>query len=348
MKGNFESLNALATRIEEIENKKEDYLISTNNLRMSDDVSLKLPDSANPLAFAINDLAQGQIVERMRSKLPGIRKEYWDAMPALPGLRTYTVNRWLESVNEKRLIRTLEGSVRAFLSDSFKPWDNIDMLAGLLPVLEGKALQVKSSSLTERRMYLQLVFPSLTAEVKVGEPVRAGITISNSEVGSGAWDVRSFIEVLRCSNGMVAESLIRKYHVGRKTEDSDEGIFRSDTIESDIRTAKLQLRDVIENALKPEAFQKKIALLKDASSQEIAEPVKVCEKITKRFGFSDGQKNQILSNLIKGGDASRYGLSNAVTAMWKSEGNPDQAYELEKAGWDIIALSPSEWNEISK
>jgi hypothetical protein len=344
MKGNYESLTALAERIEGIERVKEDYLVPTSGMEMKDDSILSFSSSS----FPMNDFAQGQMVERMRSKLPGIRKEYWDSMAALPGLRSYTVNRWLESVQERRLIRTLEGSVRAFLSDSFKPWDNYDMLSGLLPVLSDfPALQVKSCSLTDRRMYLQLVFPQLEALVKVGDPVRAGLTISNSEVGSGAWDVKSFIEVLKCSNGMVAESLIRKYHVGRKTDDSEDGIFKSDTIEADITAAKLQLRDVVRASLAPERFQKKVLLLKGAAEEQLPDPVKSIERVTKRFGFSDSEGKSILKNLITGGDSSRWGLSNAITALAHSLEDRDKQYEIEQRGWDVITLSSSEWKEVS-
>jgi hypothetical protein len=346
MKGNFESVGELVQRVTEIETGKEDYLVPSNQMTLLADRELKLPDSCSSIPLMVNDIAVGQIVERMKINLPGMSKAYWDGMGAFPGMRSYTVNRWLAEEKSRRLVRTLEGKVRAFLSDSFKPWDNFDMLEGILPVLAKEpGLMVKSCSLTERRMYLQLVFPRLRAEVKVGDPVQAGITISNSEVGAGAWDVRSFIEVLRCSNGMVAESLIRKYHVGRKTEEDDGEVFKSDTIAADILSAKLQLRDVVTAALQSKRFEEKIVALKRASGIEIEDPVKTVEKVTKRFNLTNGEGDLIMKNLLRGGEPTMWGLSNAVTAIAHQTEDRDKQFDLERIGWDIIQLSPSEWKE---
>jgi hypothetical protein len=348
MKGNMESLTALAQRVEAIEKSKEDYIVHTSAIRMEDDNHIAMQGTpANPYMYGVNDVAQNQIVERMRPKLKGIRKEYWDSMAAIPGLRAYTVNSWLAATPERRMVRTLDGNVRAFLSDSFKPWDNMDMLAGLLPVLQRHPIEVRSCSLSERRMYLQVVFPQITAEVKVGDWVRAGLTFSNSEVGEGAWDVRAWIEVLRCMNGMVGESLIRKYHVGRRVEDAEDGIFKSDTIEADIHAAKLQLRDVVENALDLVKFETKVKLIQGAAEDRIEKPLPTIERVTKRFNFSDGEGESILNNLIKGGEATRWGLSNAITAMAHDITNPDRQYDVEQVGWDIIDLKPTEWKTLT-
>jgi hypothetical protein len=311
---------------------------------MSDDNTLTLNGEGK--GYGLGEVAQSQIVERMRPTLPGIRKEYWDGMAEIPGLRAYTVNAWLGSVNERRLVRTLDGNVRAFLSDEFQTWDNADMLAGILPVLGKYPLRVKSCSLTERRMYLQVVFPDLTGEVKVGDAVRAGLTFTNSEVGSGKWDVRSFLEVLRCMNGAVGESLVSRRHVGRQIEGED-GLYRRDTIESDIRTAKLMLRDVVEGSLDRAKFLTKLDLLKGAASDGIANPVALVERVTKRFDFSDAEGANILNNLVKGGESTRWGLSNAVTAMAHTIENPDRQYEIERAGWDVVALSKSDWQVLN-
>jgi len=344
MKGNMESLTALAQRVEAIEKTKEDFIANTAAMNMADDNTLELRDAGG---YGLNEVAQNQIVERMRPKLKGIRKEYWDSMAVIPGLRAYTVNRWLQSTPERRLVRTLEGNVRAFLSDSFKPWDNVDMLAGLLPVLQRYPIEVRNCSLSERRMYLQVVFTEIKAEVKVGDWVRAGLTFSNSEVGEGAWDVRAWLEVLRCMNGMVAESLIRKYHVGRRVEDAEDGIFKSDTIEADIHAAKLQLRDVVEHSLDKVAFETKVDRIREASTQRIELPVPTIERVTKRFNFSDAEGESILNNLIKGGDATRWGLANAITALAHTIQNPDRQYDAEQAGWDVIDLKPGEWKTLT-
>jgi hypothetical protein len=67
-------------------------------------------------------------------------------------------------------------------------------------------MEVVSSEVTEHRLYLKTVFPSLRAEItntrRVGDFVEAGLLISNSEVGLGAVSLKAFARLLACLNGM--------------------------------------------------------------------------------------------------------------------------------------------------
>ena len=56
---------------------------------------------------------------------------------------------------------------------------------------------------------------------------------------------------------------------------------------------------------------------------------------------------QILDYLIRGGDMSLYGLSNAVTRMSQDVDSYDRATELESIGWDIVTMEPTKWKEIN-
>ncbi|MFA4971781.1 MAG: DUF932 domain-containing protein [bacterium] len=343
MKGNYETLTALAARIEEVERSKQDYLVHTRAMEMDGDNTLVITPNGHTESFGIGEVAHSQIAARL-----AIPKAYYDRMPQVPGLRAYTVNAWLGAQNEKRLVRTLDGNARAYLSDSFKPYDNFDVLSALLPTLkEHTNLKVWAQALTEKRMYLQVLFPNIAGEVKPGVLVAAGLVISNSEVGCGAVDVRSFLLNYVCSNGAVAESLLNKYHVGRRVEDADYGIFRSDTVEADVKAFQLKLRDIVSTALDEARFQKKLAQMKGAAEDRINDPVKLIEKVTRRFGLSEAEGTKVMNNLITGGDPTRWGLSNAITALAHEIESPDRQYDAESTGWDVVALSPSEWEVLN-
>ncbi|MBE3088408.1 MAG: DUF932 domain-containing protein [Chloroflexi bacterium] len=343
MKGNYENLTALAARIEAVESSKEDYLVHTSAMEMDDDEHLVVKPNGNAETFRVNDVAHGQIAARLE-----IPKSYYDRMTAVPGLRAYTVNKWLGTQDEKRMVRTLEGTARAYLSDSFKPYDNYDVLSAMLPVLQAQpGLEVRATALTDKRMYIQFLFRNLTAEVKPGVKVGAGLTIANSEVGWGAIDVKAFILNYVCSNGAVAESLLRKYHVGRKVDDADYGIFKSDTVEADIQAFKLKLRDIVGVALDAARWEKRVAQMRGAAEDQIKDPVVLIEKVTRRFGLTEGEGVKTMYNLVRGGDVTRWGLSNAITALANEIESPDRQYEIEQAGWDVIKITPSEWEVLS-
>ena len=102
------------------------------------------------------------------------------------------------------MLRTLDGSARAYLSNRYRRIDNIDIAGVTLPILGGLPdIRFESCQITESRMYIKAVNPRLQAEVSPGDIVQAGVIISNSEVGLGSVSIQPLIYRLVCSNGMV-------------------------------------------------------------------------------------------------------------------------------------------------
>jgi len=341
MRGNYESLTGLAQEIDRQEQVKNDYLVSTSVMTMDDPDRISIEGVGG---FGINDNAHNQLAARLN-----IPRKYYDRMTEIPGLREHNVNAWLHGQPEHRMVRTLDGTARAFLSNSFKPYDNYDILKTAIPVLrEFPDLQVKSQSLTDTRMYLQLLFPSLKSEVKVGDVVNYGITLRNSEVGHSSVAVESMVWRLVCSNGMVGSSLLKKYHAGRRVnEDASGDIFQSDTIQADVHAFQLQLRDILRNALTQDKFEEILNPMRDATERKIEQPQKTIENITVRYGMNQAESEMISKNLIRGGDLSQWGLANSITALAHDLENPDRQYEVEKFGADVITLKDHEWEKLS-
>jgi hypothetical protein len=101
------------------------------------------------------------------------------------------------------MLRTLDGKVRAVLSERYRRLDNFDLAeqraahpAGQLP-----EVRFESVELTETRMYLKCVTPRLKYEMAPGDVVQAGVVISNSEVGQGTLSVQPLLFRLVCRNG---------------------------------------------------------------------------------------------------------------------------------------------------
>src|SRR5690606_27383707 len=117
------------------------------------------------------DTAHGQLSDRL-----GIPKAYYDRMrDAAPALFDANVNHWLSAGDERRLVRTLDGRVRAILSDRYRVLDNLDLASVAIPVLEEHGFEVVSAELTERKLYLKATTPRICAEVRPGDAVQAGI-----------------------------------------------------------------------------------------------------------------------------------------------------------------------------
>jgi hypothetical protein len=309
-------------------------------IRMVEDSSLAIKGCGT---YEVNPYAHGQVASKL-----GIPKAYYDKIESIPGLRTINVNEIIRSQGEKRMVRTLDGNVRAFLSDKYRPIDHYELLAEtIFPVLQQfkSDLIVKAHSISDIRFYLELVFPGLQGEVKEGDVIQAGIIATNSEVGAGALDIKQLVWRCVCSNGMIRKSLFRKHHIGSRIEDT--GVFKPDTIRAELESYKLRLRDVIDHSLTHAAIQDTVKEFQIAAGDEIDNITKTVENVTKRYQLGERDRDKLIGGVIRDDNINRYGLANSITALAHEIEDPDRQYEVEKIGGQIIELSPSEWHEIA-
>jgi len=309
------------------------------------------PANAPLYTFGMRDTLHQQIGSRLQ-----IPKPYYDRMRSeSPDLLAANVNEWLSRSDKSHMVRTLDGDGRAFLSSKYRPIDNIDILAPALTVFaEHTGMEIKSSEVTDSRMYLQAVYPSLEAEIprqgrKVGDVVQAGIVLKNSEIGKGAVSLAFMVWRLICTNGMVLGKALSKYHVGRETVvDGAEQFFRDDTREMDDKAFLLKFRDTVSGMLAEETFNKHVALLTESTERKITgEPTKALEQVQRRFGLNDGEREGMMRHLIEGGDLSAWGVANAATALAHDSTDYDRSVEMEELGGKIIELPRKDWETIA-
>ena len=340
MKNQYSSFTEFAQEIDRRESMKKDLIVPANKMVMVENQM-----NIDGGMYNINDVAHGQLSNKL-----GIPKKYYDAMPAIPGLREHNVNAWLDKSDKNYMTRTLDGTMRALLSDRYKPMDNFQMLQSFIPVLnEMESFEINASNLSETKMYLQISFPHMEAAVKTGDIVRHGIIFSNSEVGHGAVDIAVMKYVLICKNGMIGSSVLRRNHIGGRIgiNEEDYNLYEDDTIQADMQAFQLKLRDSLKNALSEVAFQKDIEALKIAAGTIIAKPESVIKNVTKHFNMNESLAEPILSNMVKSKDFSVWGLSNGITALAHNMKNSDHAYEVERIGNKVIELTPDQWEIMS-
>ncbi|MDE7192512.1 MAG: DUF945 domain-containing protein [Oscillospiraceae bacterium] len=344
------TLQELAVEIRRQAAEKRDYLAETNVINMVPDISgTRFVVDGVDGDFSIAETAHKQI-----GQYTDIPWKYYDRMRSNPELLAHNVNYWLHGIGaqpERRMIRTLDGSLRAFLSDRYRRIDNMQIAEAVLPIIgQMQEARVDSCEITDNKMYLKVVNPRLTAEVSKGDVVQAGIVVSNSEVGLGSVSVSPLIFRLVCTNGMIAQdSSVRKYHIGRANEsDIDLGIFRDETLEADDKALMMKLQDAVAAAVNQAVFAKIVDQLKDAKQAKIeARTVpKVVELTSKQVGITQYEQEGVLGHLIEGGDLSLYGLGNAVTRYAQDVKSYDRSTDLEAIGYKIITLAPTAWNTI--
>lgn len=310
--------------------------------------------------FDINNNAHAQIAERV-----GIPKKYYDRMLVdAPHLLSENVNHWLHFTPERRMVRTLDGRARAFLSDRYQRRDNFELMKFMLPVLTRPdqtgivPWTFHSQSLTEDNLYLKLVHTnamSITTIRGVDDKVHAGIVISNSEVGKRALRIDPLLWWEWCRNGAVATRYSqRRVHLGGKQGGDDAvALMLSDEtkrLEDEAFFAKA--RDVVAYFANPDTFAKIIGEINVTTDRQITGKVeRGVEVLGNILTLTSDETEGVLRNLITNTERyglTQYGLLNAVTAMAQNVDDYDRATQIEEAADRVIDLSPSQWREIAE
>lgn len=340
----------MAKTLEENRRGARDFVVRANAVELDEEarmVGLPLDEPAPIRPFAHAQLSDF-------TKIP---KRYYDRMLVDdPSLLATNVNRWLFEKDDARMIRTLHGEARAVVSQKFRPLDNFELGTIVLEELMGLGAEVVSTELTETRFYLKAVNPNLELPVlgsqRVGDVVRAGICVSNSEVGNGSLKIEEWELLLACLNGQASHSTFKRHHVGDKHElDAEVRELLSDgTKEKRDEAFWMTVRDVVKAAFDESRFRARVDRMSATTKHEIESndfPA-VVEMTRDTLGLSNDLQDGILGHLVRGGDLTQWGLINAVTRTAEDVESYDLAMELERAGGKLIELEPRAWEKIAQ
>jgi hypothetical protein len=271
-------------------------------------------------------------------------------------------------------LRNTEGGTgygRAFLSDTFRVIDHLDVLTAALDGIRetGLDVEIESADLTDRRMMVRLVAPEVTALAPVllrgyrspftdpeveraggwtvdralaaaaregqafdegTEPVVwAGLVLSNSETGGGAFSITPRMSVRVCKNGLtITKDALRKTHLGARM---DEGIVRwsDDTQAKNLSLVTAQARDAVKTFLDVDYMTRTLTRIEDASTAKVTDATTVVAQVGKSLGYTSEQQAGILDHFIRGGQMTAGGVLNAVTSYAQTVPDGDTAADLE-------------------
>ena len=351
------TLIELARELQRQADVKHDYLVKETAMEAAtvlDDggVQTVMLDIQGQGEHGITPHAHKQIATHLN--IPG---RYYERMRQQdPGLLCVNINRWLEKNTEStRLVRTLDHTVRGFLSNAYKPLDNFDFAqAALSTIHEIGGITVQASAITDTRMHIKAVSDRIQGEVRKGDIVQWGVALSNSEVGAGQLRIDPLIYRLVCTNGAVARQNVGAYsrrHVGRRLlSDLDAARVLSDEArQADDKAFWLAVRDVIRGVFNPDTFQQLLEVWQGAASRPIEAAIpSVVEVTLKRHKLPESFNTGILDALVRDGDMSQYGLGNAFTRYSQEMETFDAANDLEEIGADIMSMSGSEWGKLQE
>lgn len=273
-----------------------------------------------------------------------------------------TVNKLFEREPGTRLLRTMDGKLRAFLSNRYKRIDNDAVLASALPPIVKGDLETTllSSQVTDRNLYLKVLFTGeemqqVIGKTRDGEPdiVKPGFSLRNSEIGSGKLSIAAFFYRTFCYNGCVfgkteAFEFSRTHLGGALIEGTDFEVLSDKSKALDDETILSQVNDVMHAIATPEFVNQMGDTLRALrEGARIAHPVQAIELLAKENSLTQVESDEVLKNLIEDRDYSRWGVVNAVTKVANSDAvDYDRASDLEVLGSQLIDITNASWQRM--
>jgi hypothetical protein len=325
-------LFGLIGELEKQRKSRLDLIVESSTLKAVPDefygLKLAVPDYGE---YPLTDWAHGQLADKL-----GIPRKYYQRMMDSGKLRLLAdnVNAWL-SEGERRLIRILDGRIRAILSDRYRVMDNYDLVFLALEEFKRKeTVEIYRIDLTETMLYLKAIDRTLADSVRDGDIVYGGLIIRNSEVGASALRVEPFILRKVCSNGLILEHSLKRIHLGRQTLEIGEIEWSDETRMLEDRALWAKVRDIIRATFDKKIFRSWVEKLKESTKIEIEKPMEAVNNIIEHLGLSEEQKQKLLMYFS---EPTKYGLINAVANLASQTRNVEEQIRLEELGGRILA-----------
>jgi hypothetical protein len=278
------------------------------------------------------------------------------------------VNHWIEQSNRNWFVRgfletgVTHGIARAFLSDRDQVIDHLDAVTAVLEGVRHAGIEPStlrlSGDLTENRLRLKIDAPEVRALAPeflaryrpsngapnyFGPPeaISAGIVMSNSETGGGAFSLAPQITILVCSNGMTRTAdAVRRVHLGgRMGEGQIE--WSANTQRANLNLIQGQAADAVTAWLSEDYLVGVAAELDEQGSKLLDRPHEVVDSIGEDLGYTETERLGVLDYFTRGGDTSSGGVVNAFTAFARDLEDPERAIEIEEEAFTILARAAS-------
>lgn len=381
MKYNLEneknSLQNLLLKVQDQASRTADYLAPTHDLQKitSDNgrpqVVIEQRGGEPTKIFDINDVAFTQIAghaeidartaRRLQSEyspeFDALINAIWQKKPAVRMLRTHAAEM---AAGDYTGAAVSDGLLRAFVSDKFKTFDNVNLMEAALPQLMDSPLQVVTADVTDKRLYLRLKSLVQTGTgAALNDLMANGIGLQNSEVGAGSVSVYQIAWTLACLNGMQTQNKTRSSHITSARDTDDWGLLSDQAKDADNHALELKIRDLVGVYSSRDAFDQVIEQMKQAAADTIdghaVEKTAVVENLGKVMQLTKKETSSVLDGLLdtigqagyeQGRPLSRATLINAVTAV-SHKADTDDVDLWQQRGGQLLNMKPADWQRVA-
>jgi hypothetical protein len=266
--------------------------------------------------------------EQMSQKTPIGSRYYKHMLAHDPELLCANVNRWWTETPKERMVRAEVipengakplGFARAFLSNSYRRLDNLEVCDAMLPMLtaDESPWNVTQCGVTDIAVHIEAQAPNIQGEVRVGDPVMLAVKIETGEVGNRALTAKLGFFRLECSNLLMVPSYSqRQVHLGRAADEFVE-LLSEATLKAEDQLVIDKMRDIVAAMYDTQKFAEMLETATDSADKDKAglkSPVHATQLLASDTGLTEVEGVMVWNEMMRGGDPTMWGLTNALTA----------------------------------
>lgn len=291
--------------------------------------------------FELTDYARGQLLDKC-----GVPQTFADRLLKLGeyGLLKTNLTELLPRVSpDGLLIRHIGGLAKGILSTSYRRMDASPVFAAFCESCVAQGYVPFRARNTESRYTITFVHPEIheiTGQNGYVEVVLYGAQITSSDYGRGALSINIVILRIRCANLAVATDILRKVHLGKRWEGSEDvAVLSKKTIALDNRTVASAVRDLVTSGVLGQA-KALSTQISHAMGTEVS-LTRALEQLKKqglRKELLDSVKSTYEADLPvevlpPGNNAWR--LSNTLSLL-ANQSKGDEALDLQNAAYSVL------------
>jgi hypothetical protein len=284
------------------------------------------------------------------------------------------VNHWLgRESTKKRLLRTVDGQVRAFLSGRYRPISHLDLVTTVAQTVSGMA-KVEGQNWAEGARCVEWALSPMKLDVLFVNP-RLGVNLDqlsegfrvftpeelgpdgfyrgrqepgthwvfpsirerNSETGHGGMSAASGLFEGMCLNGSVRSAQVTQVHLGKEL--SDEDVWSPDTLRKMNAVIFAKVRDLTASMFEPKGFVEVCKRFKGLENIEV-DVKEAVASIVELAGLNEDIRDEIfeayLTTTKHRGNLFDVQRATTATAHAFRESSPEIASALEEMGGKMI------------
>lgn len=323
----------------------KDYVVKSSKIQFDvspdGDVLLRIPAPKTTneyLEFKIHNNALSQIAAEIEMPwswmLKLMAQPEWGRAYLVEGLELF-----YGRLSSLFLLRAVDMSVRAFLSNKYKRLDSAPLIDSFCEACAAVGAKPYEGYASDTKIGIQAVIPRLYEPVP-GELIAYGVSFANSDFGNGAMSVSIFILRVNSGMGMIGNNSMRKVHLGKRLEEDID--WSDDTKLQDIKLVCSVIKDLVQGQLAEDRLNKAQDAIRTLYNTQVGDKQSVTDLLKKLLSKGDIDKviekynAPDVEELPPGNNLWR--LVNAISWLAKNEKDEERQLELQAVAGKLLAL----------